>query len=74
MPVFILQTIHKRFIKGFADIARPLHKLCEKGTKFIWTPECQQSFETLKFALSETPILAYPKPGEQFILDTDASD
>ena len=69
-----LCSYYRRFIKGFADIARPLHKLCEKGTKFIWTPECQQSFETLKSALSETPILAYPKPGEQFILDTDASD
>ena len=69
-----LCSYYRRFIRGFADIARPLHKLCEKGAKFIWTPECQQSFETFKSALSETPILAYPKPGEQFILDTDASD
>ena len=69
-----LCSYYRRFVKGFADIARPLHKVCEKNSKFIWTDECQQSFERLKDALTTTPILAYPEPGKPFILDTDASD
>lgn len=56
------------------NTAKPLHKLCEKNVKFIWTDECQQAFDALKTALMTPPVLAYPIPGKTFILDTDASD
>ena len=69
-----LASYYRRFVKGFADIARPLHKLCEKQTKFSWTKDCQEAFDCLKELLTSAPILAYPKLGSQFILDTDASD
>ncbi|KAK3102361.1 hypothetical protein FSP39_010822 [Pinctada imbricata] len=68
-----LCSYYRRFVQGFADIARPLHKLCEKGAKFVWTEECDSSFENLKQRLCTSPILAYPIPGLPFILDTDAS-
>ena len=58
-------------MKGFAGIARPLHTICEKNSKFRWTDECQNAFDELKTFLTSTPILAYPLPD---ILDTDASD
>jgi hypothetical protein len=61
-------------VKGFAAIARPLHKICEKNSKFRWTDECQNAFDELKTYLTSTPILAYPLPDIPFILDTDASD
>ena len=51
-----------------------MHQLCKKKTQFKWTDDCQYSFETLKQALIAAPILAYPKLGSKFILDTDASD
>jgi hypothetical protein len=51
-----------------------LHKACQKGTKFVWSEECGKSFETLKEELVSPPILIYPVPGKQFILDTDASN
>lgn len=69
-----LSSYYRRFVQGFACIARPLHKTCEKDKKFVWTDECQAAFETLKTALVSSPILAYPLPGVPFILDTDASD
>ena len=69
-----LASYYRKFVKGFSDIARPLHKLCEKKTPFKWTDDCQNSFETLKQALISAPILAYPKLGSKFILDTDASN
>ncbi|KAK3100422.1 hypothetical protein FSP39_019732 [Pinctada imbricata] len=69
-----LASYYRRFVKNFAEIARPLHRLCEKSTKFVWTPECEESFCRLKEALTTSPVLAYPKPGLQFVLDTDASN
>jgi hypothetical protein len=31
-------------VKNFAIIARPLHKMCEKGSIFQWNDECEQAF------------------------------
>ncbi|GFY36525.1 retrovirus-related Pol polyprotein from transposon 412 [Trichonephila clavipes] len=61
-------------VKGFSNIARPLHKLTESKQKFQWTKECEDSFLQLKEALTSSPILIYPQPDKPFILDTDASN
>ena len=63
-----------RFIKDFATMAKPLHRLTEKGVAFSWTPECENSFNSLKTQLSSAPILTLPNWSRPFILDTDASD
>ena len=68
-----LASYYRRFCPGFAEIARPLHKLCEKGRKFQWTPEAQKAFDRLKQVLTSPPVLAYPLPNIRFIVDTDAS-
>lgn len=68
-----LCTYYRRFVKSFSAVAKPLHRLTEKNTQFNWTDECETSFNFLKQALTTTPILAYPEPERQFILDTDAS-
>jgi len=39
-----------------------------------WTPTKQRAFECLKGHLVEAPILPYPDPNLEYILDTDASD
>ena len=36
---------YRRFVQDFSIIASPLTKLLSKNMKFIWTLECQQSFE-----------------------------
>ena len=69
-----LASYYRRFIQDFASIARPLHKLCDKGIKFQWTDACEEAFQLLKQKLVNSPILAYPLVGEQYVLDTDASD
>lgn len=69
-----LASYYRRFVKGFAEWARPLHKLTEKGRRFHWDKECQKAFEKLKTCLISSPVLAYPDPQKAFILDTDASD
>ena len=57
-----LCSYYRRFIKWFADIARLLHKLMEKTSRYEWNELCQQSFDALKKALTPAPILSYSKP------------
>lgn len=68
-----LCSYYRRFIKDFAKIARPLHQLTSNNVQYKWTEECTEAFESLKQALTSTPILAYPTQSGKFILDTDAS-
>lgn len=69
-----LCTYYRRFVRNFADIACNLHVLTEKNRQFQWTSENEATFQELKTRLCEAPVLAYPIPGELFILDTDASN
>ena len=65
----------RKFIAGFSTICKPLHKLTEKGHKFVWTEECDIAFHTLKSALISSPILAFPdEKGQGLIIDCDASN
>ncbi|GBO45434.1 Retrovirus-related Pol polyprotein from transposon 297 [Araneus ventricosus] len=68
-----LCTYYRRFVRNFSAIARPLHKLTEARSNFNWTEECEKSFNSLKQALTSSPILTYPRTDKEFILDTDAS-
>ena len=69
-----LCSYYRRFLKNFAEKARPLHAPYEKKAKFLWTYECQTAFDSLKIALISSPIHGFPITNSQFILDTDASD
>ena len=55
-----LASYYRRFVKDFAAIAVPLHKLTEKTTSFRWTGERQQAFLNLKRRLVSAPILTLP--------------
>ena len=65
---------YRKFIKDYSKIAAPLSALLRKSTKFHWNSECGKSFNTLKTALLNAPILAFPDFSKQFVLSTDASD
>nr|VZI46665.1 unnamed protein product [Spirometra erinaceieuropaei] len=71
-----LASYYRRFILHFAELARPLHRLTEKGRPFSWTDDCQQAFDELKAKLTSAPILMLPDTSPEappFILDSDAS-
>ncbi|GBG58759.1 hypothetical protein CBR_g159 [Chara braunii] len=66
-----LTSYYRRFIKGFAGIAKPLTNLLKKEEQLIWTPECEATFQALKEALTSAPVLARPDPTRRFALYTD---
>ena len=53
---------YRKFIKGFAKIAKQLTLLTRQQVKFNWTPEHQAAFIHLKDAIVQAPILHYPTP------------
>lgn len=64
---------YRKFIKNFAEQARPLNRLTRKKVEFNWTKECELAFQTLRNNLSSPPILQYPNFSQPFYLTVDAS-
>ncbi|GFQ77832.1 retrovirus-related Pol polyprotein from transposon 412 [Trichonephila clavata] len=62
-----------KYLTSLGDGGRELGGLTENKQKFLWTDEYKEAFNSLKAALTSSPILVYPDPEKQFILDTDAS-
>jgi RNase H-like domain found in reverse transcriptase/Reverse transcriptase (RNA-dependent DNA polymerase) len=51
------KNFYHHFVKGFSHLAHPLHDLLKKDKKFVWTEECQESFDQLKKRFTEEPVL-----------------
>ncbi|KIH60390.1 integrase core domain protein [Ancylostoma duodenale] len=66
-------SFFRRFINNFANIAAPLTALTKKDTPFLWAPECEEAAQKLKRALTSAPILAAPRLGKPFTIETDSS-
>ncbi|BHF81929.1 hypothetical protein SprV_0802506400 [Sparganum proliferum] len=72
-----LASYYRRFIKDYANITAPLHRLTQKEKKYKWTAECDGSFQLLKDSLCTSPVLVFSNISEgagKFILDTGASE
>jgi hypothetical protein len=67
-------NFYRRFIEGFSKVCRPLTELTKNTTQYIWSEECQQSFDLLKRKFMEAPILVHFFPNRPTIVETDASD
>ena len=70
-----LCSYFRRFISSFSALAAPLNALTRKGAHFKWGEEQAQAFESLKDALVNSRLLAYPdfQSPEPFTVATDAS-
>ncbi|GJW55446.1 putative reverse transcriptase domain-containing protein [Tanacetum coccineum] len=68
-----LAGYHRRFIKGFSKIAKPMTKLVQNKITFEWGDKQEAAFQTLKNKLCITPILALPQGAKNFIIYCDAS-
>jgi len=67
-------NFYRRFVKNFAEIARPLHDLTRQDQKWEWGPRQQHAFQTLKDVVCAAPVLIHADPDERFRVETDASN
>uniref|UniRef100_A0A8C7WW06 Gypsy retrotransposon integrase-like protein 1 n=1 Tax=Oryzias sinensis TaxID=183150 RepID=A0A8C7WW06_9TELE len=67
-------NFYRRFIRSYSSIAAPLTQLTSVSKPFIWTPQAQEAFDTLKALFISAPILIQPDTTKQFIVEVDASD
>ena len=69
-------NVYRHFVKGSAKIARPLTDMTHKDADpdFENPTELQlQAFEAFKERMISPPILALPRYGRSYMIDTDAS-
>jgi hypothetical protein len=48
---------YRRFISNFSKIAKPVTELLKKGSKYVWSKECDEAFHTLKMLLTKSLVL-----------------
>ena len=65
---------YRKFCNNFSVIAEPLTNLLGKRVKYVWTDDCQKSFDKLKAILKSAPVLLAPSFDKEFKLAVDASD
>lgn len=63
----------RRFIKGFASIARPIHDTIKPKEPFQWTEEAQLAMDELKIKLTTPPILVHYDTVGKLTIRCDAS-
>jgi hypothetical protein len=66
-------NFHRRFIVNYSQYVAPLLSLMKKGTKWHWTAELQEAFETLRWKFSNSISLVHPDENIPFCIYIDAS-
>ena len=62
-----------KFSPRISEIAEPLCDLTKKHASYVWGPEHNQAFDSIKKEIVQAPILRYHDPKKATFLQTDAS-
>ena len=68
-----LTGYYRRFICGYTSLAASLTDLLCKDA-FQWSPEATTTFESLKQAMVQAPVLKLPDFDSEFVIETDVSN
>lgn len=69
-----LTSYFRKFVRGYANLAAPLHEMTKKNELFVMTSERLSAFEELKSKLVSAPLLAHFDCQRDIEIHTDASD
>ena len=68
MRFLCMAGYYRKVCNNFSTIAEPLTNLLGKKVKFIWTDNCQKSFEKFNAIFKSAPGLLAPSYGKEFKL------
>ena len=69
-----LVTYYAKFCDKFSDLCAPLHEAKKQEPKcFVWSDECERSFQLLKKKLTSAPVLQPFKLSKTTVVTVDAS-
>ena len=69
-----LANYYRRFIKDFAQVARPINMLTRKDVKWQWGIEQQKAFDELKGMFTTKPVLAALDLDKEFRVEANVSN
>ena len=70
-------NVYRRFVPNFARVAAPFNRKLSKGEPYAFetlTDREYEAFHNLRDKLVRPPILALPRDGDPYTLDTDACE
>jgi ribonuclease HI len=63
----------RRFVSNFAELVKHITTMLRKGHEIKWTAESRNSFDQVKKALTEAPVLVSPDYSKDFMIFSFAS-
>jgi ribonuclease HI len=63
----------RRFVSNFAELVKHITAMLRKGHEIKWTAEPRKSFDQIKKALTEAPVLISPDYSKDFMIFSFAS-
>jgi len=69
-----LANYYRQFVKDFARIAKPMHKLVRRNEKWNWGEEQEKTFEQLKQVFMTRPVLVAPDLDKEIRVEADTSE
>ena len=69
-------NVCRRFVQGFSQVAKPRTYMTRKNADVDWdrpTDAQVKAFEELRNRMVSPPVLAFPRLGKPYVIDTDAS-
>lgn len=62
-----------KYVPNFSVVVEPLREVLRDGSQFVWSEQCQGSFDKVKQVIGQSPILAMFDPRLEVVVRTDAS-
>jgi hypothetical protein len=63
----------RRFVSNFVELVKFITTMLRKGNEIKWTSESRNSFDQIKKALTEAPVLISPNYSKEFLIFSFAS-